>query len=195
MGTSQLLSVPYAIYARSSGNLTGEGLADGTEIGNTPYWDGTSWVTSSSNIYNNGSKVGIGVSTPEFKLHVSDDASFNNVRVGTGNGSSNVKTNTAIGFEVLKNNTVGNYNTAGGYYSLSNNTSGNFNTAFGDYTLFNNTTGNANTAVGNYSLFSIPDLITRQWETTLCSVIPPAVPIPPSVIIPCLVILPEVIIR
>ncbi|MBK6484957.1 MAG: hypothetical protein IPG01_17930 [Chitinophagaceae bacterium] len=154
MGTSQLLSVPYAIYSNSAGSSSGAGLADGTAEGNTPYWDGTSWVTSSSNIYNNGSKVGIGVSTPEFKLHVSDDASFNNVRVGTGNGSSNVKTNTAIGFEVLKNNTVGNYNTAGGYYSLSNNTSGNFNTAFGDYTLFNNSTGNANTAVGNYSLFS-----------------------------------------
>lgn len=154
MGTSQLLSVPYAIYSNSAGSSIGAGLADGTAEGNTPFWDGTSWVTSSSNIYNNGSNVGIGVVTPEFKLHVSDDASFNNVRVGTGNGSSNVKTNTAIGFEVLRNNTIGNYNTAGGYYSLSNNTSGNFNTAFGDYTLFNNTTGNANTAVGNYSLFS-----------------------------------------
>ncbi|MBX7108517.1 MAG: hypothetical protein K1X61_07720 [Chitinophagales bacterium] len=154
MGTSQLLSVPYAIYSNAAGSSNGAGLADGTAEGNTPYWDGTSWVTSSSNIYNNGSNVGIGVATPEFKLHVSDDASFNNVRVGTGNGSSNVKTNTAIGFEVLRNNTIGNYNTAGGYYSLSNNTTGNFNTAFGDYTLFNNTTGNANTAVGNYSLFS-----------------------------------------
>ncbi|WP_276358738.1 tail fiber domain-containing protein, partial [Daejeonella sp. H1SJ63] len=36
-------------------------FADGTAIGNTPYWNGTAWVVSSSNIYNAGTNVGIGM--------------------------------------------------------------------------------------------------------------------------------------
>jgi uncharacterized protein (TIGR02145 family) len=40
-GTAQMLSVPYALYAKSAGN----GEADGTESGQMKYWDGTAWVT------------------------------------------------------------------------------------------------------------------------------------------------------
>ena len=36
----------------------------GTAAGNTPYWNGTTWVTNSSNIYNNGGNIGIGTATP-----------------------------------------------------------------------------------------------------------------------------------
>ena len=39
-------------------------LSAGSAAGNTPYWNGTSWVTNSSNIYNNGGQIGIGTSTP-----------------------------------------------------------------------------------------------------------------------------------
>jgi len=39
-------------------------LPNGSAAGNTPYWDGTSWITNNSNIYNNGSNVGIGTTTP-----------------------------------------------------------------------------------------------------------------------------------
>jgi hypothetical protein len=39
-------------------------LQSGSTAGNTPYWDGTSWVTSSSNIYNNGGSVGIKTTAP-----------------------------------------------------------------------------------------------------------------------------------
>ncbi|MEP7168264.1 MAG: collagen-like protein, partial [Bacteroidota bacterium] len=94
MGTTQLNSVPYALYAESAnvpglagpagpqgpaGNdgatgpqgpigLTGAtgpqgpagSLSPGAAAGNTPYWDGSSWVLNSSNIYNNGGNVGIG---------------------------------------------------------------------------------------------------------------------------------------
>ncbi len=44
---------------------------NGTATGNTPYWNGTSWVTNSSNIYNAGASVGIGL-TPSgtYKLEV-----------------------------------------------------------------------------------------------------------------------------
>lgn len=53
MGTSQLLSVPYALYAAESG--------------------GSSWTVSGNNIYNNNTgNVGIGVTTPLSKLDVSN---------------------------------------------------------------------------------------------------------------------------
>jgi hypothetical protein len=87
-GTSQLLSVPYALYAESSGSsipgpqgpigltgpagptgatgLTGPAgiLADGSAAGNTPYWNGSAWVVNNSNIHNNGAGVGINTSLP-----------------------------------------------------------------------------------------------------------------------------------
>jgi hypothetical protein len=46
------------------------GLADGTAAGNTTYWNGTAWVTNSSNIYNNGGNIGIGSTTPAYKLDI-----------------------------------------------------------------------------------------------------------------------------
>jgi hypothetical protein len=39
-------------------------LASGSAVGNTPYWDGTQWVLNNSNIFNNGSSVGIGTASP-----------------------------------------------------------------------------------------------------------------------------------
>ena len=71
MGTQQLMSVPYALYAQTSGG----GIANGSAAGNTPYWDGSNWVNN-SNIYNggngnnNGADVGINTSTPHSALEV-----------------------------------------------------------------------------------------------------------------------------
>ena len=39
-------------------------LASGSAVGNTPYWDGSQWVLSSSNVFNNGTSVGIGTVSP-----------------------------------------------------------------------------------------------------------------------------------
>jgi len=71
-GASQLLSVPYALYAGG----TNGGLADGAAAGNTPYWNGTSWITNSSNIFNNGDKVGINTATPDRLLEVHSDITY-----------------------------------------------------------------------------------------------------------------------
>ena len=50
-------------------------LANGAALGNTPYWNGTTWIINNSNIFNNGAKVGIGTTTPSSKLHVIDTLS------------------------------------------------------------------------------------------------------------------------
>jgi hypothetical protein len=39
-------------------------LSSGLSAGNTPYWNGSTWVVNSSNIYNLGGSVGIGTSNP-----------------------------------------------------------------------------------------------------------------------------------
>lgn len=55
MGTTQLLSVPYALYSSSSGD--------------------NRWGLNSNNIYNlNSGNIGIGVTTPTAKLHIKNQA-------------------------------------------------------------------------------------------------------------------------
>ncbi len=59
-----------------SGNLgvsTAAGLGNGTATGVTPYWNGSAWVVNSTNIYNNGSRVGIGTTNPQRLLDLSTD--------------------------------------------------------------------------------------------------------------------------
>jgi uncharacterized protein (TIGR02145 family) len=40
-------------------------LTSGSAAGNTPYWNGTQWITTSSNIHNNGGNIGVGTTTPD----------------------------------------------------------------------------------------------------------------------------------
>jgi hypothetical protein len=59
-------------------------LTSGSTAGNTPYWNGSSWVTNSSNIFNNGGNVGLGTTTPSEKLEVSGNLiTSGTIRSGT----------------------------------------------------------------------------------------------------------------
>lgn len=63
MGTSQLVSVPYALYAESSGSSTPGPIGptgatgptgtfqNGTSVGEMNYWDGSAWVAIPSGTY------------------------------------------------------------------------------------------------------------------------------------------------
>lgn len=69
----------------------GSGLANGAAAGNTPYWNGSTWVVNSSNIFNNGGKVVIGTvaSTPgTYKLYVQSGILTERLKVAV-NGSGN----------------------------------------------------------------------------------------------------------
>jgi hypothetical protein len=45
-------------------------LTSGAVAGNTPYWNGTTWVVNSSNIFNSGGNVGIATSNPSTQFHL-----------------------------------------------------------------------------------------------------------------------------
>jgi len=92
LGSTQFLSVPYALYAETSntpgpagpqgiqgiqgiqGEIGPQGangsISNGSAAGNTPYWDGTEWVVNNSNIFNNGNGIGIGTTAPNASAKV-----------------------------------------------------------------------------------------------------------------------------
>ncbi len=83
-------------------------LGNGTAAGNTTYWDGSAWVLSSANIYNNGGNVGIGVAPASEKLHVTS-----NIRADGSVmwGNSQTRTETR--------DDAGSQGTRSGYYETS----------------------------------------------------------------------------
>jgi hypothetical protein len=78
MGTSQLMSVPYALFAGKSNDLPA-----GTATGNTLRWNGTAWVADNA-LFNNGTNVGIGTATPAAKLDVAGNIKITDGTQGAG---------------------------------------------------------------------------------------------------------------
>ena len=74
------------------------------------------------------------------------------VTVWRGGGQEN--TNTAVGYQSLCSNSIGNNNTANGYQALYYNDTGSSNTAIGTQALFSNTDGSNNTAIGSTALIN-----------------------------------------
>ncbi len=108
MGTQQMMSVPYALFAAqsetSNTSNTVANLPAGTAVGNTMYWDGTQWVVSSANIYNAGSNVGIGTSSPVQQLDVNGNIGLSGSLQATG-ANQNIELVPATGAQVDVSNT------------------------------------------------------------------------------------------
>lgn len=123
VGAAQLLSVPYALYAASSGS--------GSSAQNT-------WSINGNNNINDGSNF-IGTTNNEdlfFKVNnqiagVLDYKLFNTGFGYNTTAKASGANNTACGANTLYSNISGNSNTAIGANSLENNTTGNYNTAIG----------------------------------------------------------------
>jgi hypothetical protein len=54
-------------------------LSAGNAAGNTPFWNGTSWIINNSNLFNNGDNIGIGTTNPLTNFHINGNV---NNRVG-----------------------------------------------------------------------------------------------------------------
>jgi len=81
-------NAPYGSWVKlSTSSPSSNLLPSGSTPGNTPFWDGSTWVTNSSNIHNNGTNVGIGVITPTTKLEVAG-AATNSLAFNAGNSTS-----------------------------------------------------------------------------------------------------------
>lgn len=169
LGSTQLLSVPYALYANTAQIPL---LPNGTAFGNTSYWNGTNWVINSNNLYNDGFRIGIGNTTPSMKLDVNgninlmEDSAYminqrkvlwntgdRNLFVGDSAGYNNSLgyTNSFLGFNAGKLNEVGSQNTFVGAETGLNNFDGHMNTFVGRRAGYSNTMAVENTFIGAYA--------------------------------------------
>jgi trimeric autotransporter adhesin len=178
-----MFSLPFNVdgnYNTSLGAYTGYNNSNGSgnvfigyQAGYNEYGSNKLYIANSVNnpplIYGDFSngRIGLGTTSPNYKLEVNEDVLFNGVRVGRGNGNQTHNTvvgnnsmtlnttgdaNTAVGIGTLNKNNSGSGNTAIGFSALPENTSGGYNTAVGYDAMFYNTTGGQNTAVGGWAM-------------------------------------------
>lgn len=180
VSTTQLLSVPYALYANTAQNVLNNNDSD-SDIANeiqvlslsndslflsknggvvklptSQVWslNGNSGTNAATNF------IGTTDGTPlVFKVNngraglVDNNLQITSFGLHALNSNISGLNNVAIGSAALGLNTTGNFNIAVGDSSLFKNISTNYNTAQGYRALFNNT-GNASTAVGAASLYN-----------------------------------------
>ncbi|NHM07317.1 hypothetical protein G4D82_08805 [Flavobacterium sp. CYK-4] len=128
-----------------------------------PKWDGTTLVDGQ--IFDNGTNVGVGTSSPTSKVHVVGSIKVdagkipfvntgNSVFIGDNAGFNDDLTNnvnTFVGTNAGRNNTTGSGNVALGLGASQASTLGQQNVALGSNSLKNNLTGNFNTVVGSFA--------------------------------------------
>jgi hypothetical protein len=131
-GTTQLLSVPYALYA----GRVSYSFQQATDVDS---------ITTNT-IFVQGLRIGKGNAALTY-----------NTAIGNGALDSTLAgdENTAIGFSALKRNISGSANVAVGFGTLYNNTTGYNNTAVGNEVLNRNNTGRFNTGVGTLTLHNL----------------------------------------
>lgn len=155
-GTSQILSVPYALYAKSAANgFSGnyDDLINRPTILNSSLWTtATGYMSLNANSGESNTAYG-------YQSLYSNSSGYNNTATGIQSLWNNTTgfNNTANGAWTLMNNTTGNSNTAIGYNALSANITGYSNTGAGTWSLYSNTSGYHNTGFGQSTLYSNQD--------------------------------------
>ncbi|MCB2220759.1 MAG: tail fiber domain-containing protein [Bacteroidetes bacterium] len=147
MGSSQLLSVPYALYSENTAN---PGDNDWTVSGNDMYSNATGNVAIGTTINSTYAKLSVGG-------HIAIVNSGRSVFIGNGAGLNDdlvLNDNVFIGDEAGSSNTTGSQNIALGRGTFGNNISGFENTALGSGAMYDNIDGTYNTALGRHALYS-----------------------------------------
>jgi len=152
-GTSQILSVPYALHAKFADSISNLSL----QLNTLSDLDGDTKVqveeTADDDI--------IRFDMAGFEYFRMDNGRLeffntgNNIFIGEEAGENDDFTdnwNVGIGYAALTSNTVGVYNNAFGANTLKSNSTGEYNNAFGNHALEYNTTGYKNTATGRQAL-------------------------------------------
>jgi trimeric autotransporter adhesin len=143
IGTTQLMSVPYALYANQVGSAGGN--VGWSLNGNSA----TNAVTDFIGTIDN-QPLNFRVNNTHAGQLSSNATSYGIGALLNGNAPNSV----AFGENALNANSSGDYNSSVGKNSLQYNQSGTANTANGFGALTMNLAGNGNTAIGGYSLFS-----------------------------------------
>jgi trimeric autotransporter adhesin len=162
MGTSQLLSVPYALYSAHTNESDPKIGSNTTDY--IPRWNGSQ--LTSGTILDNG-KIGIDNASPAFKLDVNGSI---NVPVDSGyridnrvvlstKGLQNVFVGTFAG-----SYSTGYFNSFLGYQAGNANLGGNYNNFVGYQAGYSNTTGGGNNYIGRFAGFSGTNAF---WNTFL----------------------------
>lgn len=150
MGTTQLLSVPYALYAKNSGtNATVGAISAISTVNGASITSGV--LNLSPADASNGGVITTGIQTLAGAKTFSSDLIVNGITIGRGAG--NQEYNNAVGIGALEANTTGQWNVGLGYWALKSNTIGGSNNAIGLRALTANTTGNENNAIGDSALY------------------------------------------
>jgi hypothetical protein len=106
-----------------------------------------------SQVFDNGTNVGVGTTTPSVKFDVQGEINTaSGYRIAGNRVLSHSGSNVGLGVDTLSW-TTGTFNTALGDHALSSNTGGYVNTAVGNSALYQNTIGAGNTAVGVQALY------------------------------------------
>jgi hypothetical protein len=121
-GTNQLLSVPYAIYADKAGVAKNSGSTSRATNNFIEKTNGSGVVNSTSQIYDNGTNIGIGTTSPVARVHVNANSASvqEHIRMQnlspTGAGRFTLYNNNANAFATF---TKYGTNYAGGYTGIS----------------------------------------------------------------------------
>ena len=155
MGSSQLLSVPFALYAANASASGVTGATGPTGVAGTNGVQGPTGATGATGSASNAWTLTGNSSTNDATnfIGTTDSVSFN-IRVNN-HKSGKIDPglyNTFFGYKSGNAITTGNLNTAEGNLTLCQNTTGFANVAIGSNTLYFNTSGANNTAVGGGSM-------------------------------------------
>lgn len=161
----QFLTLSLGVPTWSS-PTTGWGLTGNSGTNSATNFIGTTDNTSFAFRTNNTEKlridaagnIGIGNTTPAYKLDVNGKARFtsdmlvNGMSLGLGAGA--ISSNTMLGYQAGQLNTTGTDNSFIGYQAGINNTTGSYNYFFGNQAGVNNTTGNYNSFIAYHAGYS-----------------------------------------